>query len=85
MDSNQVLILIIIITLAISVIMVMPKFFKIIGMLLLNCGVGLFCLYFINLIAPMHWQVGLNFLTGAIVSILGLPGVALLYAIQIMI
>lgn len=84
LNSNQLLIIIIIITLAISVIMMMPKFFKAMSCLLINCGIGLLCIYFINMIAPIDWQVGLNVYTGVTVSVLGLPGVVLLYAIKIM-
>lgn len=85
MDSSQVLIIIMIGALGLSIIMVMPKFFRFLGMMILNAGFGLVGIYLINLVVPEQIQVGLNFLSGTVVSLLGLPGVGLLYGIQLLI
>ena len=86
MNSNQILIGLIIICLVGSIILMFPKFFKIFGKLVLNATVGLGLIYGINmLIHAEELKVGLNYVTASVTAILGLPGVAMLYIVNLIV
>lgn len=86
MEADQFFYLVIILSLIGSVILMFPKFFKIIAKIGINMVVGLGIIYVLNLVIPGEsYRVGLNVYTGATTGILGIPGVALLYVVRIFI
>ena len=63
---------------------ILIKPIKLIFKLLINTGFGFICLFLLNLLSDYTGVVfSLNFVTAAIVGILGLPGIVMLLVYQL--
>lgn len=67
------------VVLALLLIKIILKPMKLITKLLINTGFGFLCLFLLNLMSDFTGVVfELNFVTSAVVGVLGLPGIVLL-------
>ena len=86
MDGNGVILLMLAVCGLLAAIVVMSGPIKMLIKLALSCAVGAAAIYGINfIIGGLGLKVGINLFTAAVSGILGLPGVAALYIVKMII
>lgn len=86
MDGNGVILLMLAVCGLLAAAVVMSGPIKMLIKLALSCGAGAAAIYGINfIIGGLGLKVGINLFTAAVSGILGLPGVAALYIVKMII
>jgi inhibitor of the pro-sigma K processing machinery len=83
MNSNQVILWMIIICIGFMVLTLLIKPIRTVGKLLINSFLGIVALFIFNfLLAPIGISIGINVLNAFIVGLLGIPGFISLFILS---
>ncbi|HOA80364.1 MAG TPA: pro-sigmaK processing inhibitor BofA family protein [Defluviitaleaceae bacterium] len=84
MDNNEILMILILIGVIILALMIYPKPLKVLLRIIIQALGGVVGLFIFNFIlSPIGWFVGINWTTILIIGLLGIPGFAFLYLLNI--
>ncbi len=84
MGSGQIILLMIALCAVVLVVLVFSGYLKYILKFLIRGAAGSLCVVLVNMLVPINMIVGINLLTFFLIGVLGLPGVALLYFVKIL-